>query len=115
MSTRDDYRNRNPEGGTTLSRRRKPGSVFPTAAEDLLSARAEIEQGALSAQLASSAYRLAFDDPEFLLREEMRGMRLMLELMKPEMIMKQHGIENTVVMFGSARTPTPDMVAKEEE
>jgi uncharacterized protein (TIGR00730 family) len=114
MSTRDDYQKRYPEGGTTLSRRRKPGSVFPTAAEDLLSARAEIEQGDPSAQVASSAYRLAFDDPEFLLREELRGVRLMLELQKPEMVMKQHGVENTVVMFGSARTPTPAMVDAEE-
>ncbi len=108
MSTRDDYRNK------ILSRRRKPGSLFPTAAEDLLSARADIEKDLTSAQLASSAYRLAFDDPEFLLREELRGVRLMLELNKPEMILKQHGIENTVVMFGSARTPTPEMVAAAE-
>jgi uncharacterized protein (TIGR00730 family) len=114
MSTRDNYRKNNPDG-TTLARSRKPGSVFPTAAEDLLSARADIEQGQLNAQLASSAYRLAFDDPEFLLREELRGVRLMLELTKPEMILKHHGIENTIVMFGSARTPTPEMVDAEEE
>jgi uncharacterized protein (TIGR00730 family) len=115
MSTRDDYQKRYPEGGSTLSRRRKPGSVFPTAAEDLLNARADIEKHEPSAQVASSAYRLAFDDPEFLLREEMRGVRLMLELTKPEMIMRQHNVENTIVMFGSARTPRPDMLAAEEE
>jgi uncharacterized protein (TIGR00730 family) len=109
MSTRDDYRNK------ILARRRKPGSLFPTAAEDLLSARADIEKDLTSAQLASSAYRLAFDDPEFLLKEELRGVRLMLELNKPEMILKQHGIEHTVVMFGSARTPTPEMVEAAEK
>jgi uncharacterized protein (TIGR00730 family) len=114
MSTRDDYSKKYPEGGP-MSRRRKPGAVFPTAAEDLLSARAELEQGQLSAQLASSAYRLAFDDPEFLLREDLRGVRLMLELNKPETIMKQHGVENTIVLFGSARTPTPEMVDAEED
>jgi uncharacterized protein (TIGR00730 family) len=109
MSTRDKTGNLKP------LRARKPGALFPTAAEDLLNARAEIDQGQASAQLASSAFRLAFDDPEFLLKEELRGVRLMLELNKPEMILKQHGVENTIVMFGSARTPTPEMVAAAEE
>jgi uncharacterized protein (TIGR00730 family) len=109
MSTRDNHRDQKP------LRARKPGSLFPTAAEDLLNARADIEQEMTSAQLASSSYRLAFDDPEFLLREELRGVRLMLELNKPEMVMKQHGVEHTIVMFGSARTPTPEMVVEAQE
>ncbi len=109
MSTRDNYRNQKP------LRARKPGSLFPTAAEDLLNARADIESEQVSAQVASSAYRLAFDDPEFLLKEELRGVRLMLELNKPEMVLKQHGVENTIVMFGSARTPTPEIVKAAEE
>ena len=49
--------------------------------------------------------RLAFADPEFLLRRETRGLRMQLELMKPDLQMREHGIENTVVVFGSARTP----------
>jgi len=47
--------------------------------------------------------RLAFADPEFLLRRETRGMRMQLELMKPDLQMRALGIENTVVVFGSAR------------
>ena len=47
--------------------------------------------------------RLAFADPEFLLRRETRGIRMQLELMKPDLQMREHGIQNTVVVFGSAR------------
>jgi len=47
--------------------------------------------------------RLAFADPEFLLRRETRGLRMQLELMKPDIQMRALGIENTVVVFGSAR------------
>lgn len=47
--------------------------------------------------------RLAFADPEFLLRRETRGIRMQLELMKPDLEQRAHGIENTVVVFGSAR------------
>ena len=53
--------------------------------------------------LAPDPSRLAFADPEFLLRRETRGLRMQLELMKPDIEMAAHGIENTVVVFGSAR------------
>ncbi|MFY7865709.1 TIGR00730 family Rossman fold protein [Roseateles sp.] len=50
-----------------------------------------------------SAYRLAFDDNEFLLREELRPVRMQLELLKPELMQQEQGINATIVMFGSAR------------
>jgi uncharacterized protein (TIGR00730 family) len=50
-----------------------------------------------------SAYRLAFTDIDFLLKEELRPVRMQLELLKPEMVQKQLGIESTIVIFGSAR------------
>jgi uncharacterized protein (TIGR00730 family) len=50
-----------------------------------------------------SAYRLAFTDTEFLLREELRPVRMQLELLKPELVQREHGIESTIVIFGSAR------------
>ncbi|MEJ6006888.1 TIGR00730 family Rossman fold protein [Paucibacter sp. AS339] len=50
-----------------------------------------------------SAYRLAFDDSEFLLREELRPVRMQLELLKPELMQQEQGITSTIVMFGSAR------------
>jgi hypothetical protein len=49
------------------------------------------------------ASRLAFADPEFLLRRETRGIRFQLELLKPDLEQQAHGIENTIVVFGSAR------------
>jgi len=55
-----------------------------------------------------SAYRLAFTDTEFLLREELRPVRMQLELLKPEMVQQQHHIESTIVIFGSARILPPD-------
>ena len=55
-----------------------------------------------------SAYSLAFTDKEFLLREEMRAVRMQLELLKPELIQQEEGITSTVVIFGSARIPEPE-------
>lgn len=51
----------------------------------------------------ADAFRLAFNDPEFLRRPETRGIRFQLELLKPELIQTEAGIHNTVVVFGSAR------------
>ena len=53
--------------------------------------------------LDPDANRLAFVDPEFLLRRETRGIRFQLELLKPDLEQQAHGIENTIVVFGSAR------------
>jgi uncharacterized protein (TIGR00730 family) len=61
-----------------------------------------------TAQTRSPAYRLAFADPDFLTREELRPVRLQLELLKPQMVMDERGIESTVVMFGGARIPAPE-------
>jgi hypothetical protein len=55
-----------------------------------------------------SAFRLAFTDTEFLLREELRPVRMQLELLKPEMVQQEQGIESTIVIFGSARIAPPD-------
>ena len=59
-------------------------------------------------QTRAPAYRLAFTDTDFMMRAELRPVRLQLELLKPEMIMDERGIESTVVMFGGARIPEPD-------
>jgi uncharacterized protein (TIGR00730 family) len=71
---------------------------FPTAEEDAIAAEPLARYAG-----PESAYRLAFTDIDFLLREELRPVRMQLELLKPEMIQAQHGIESTVVIFGSAR------------
>ena len=58
-------------------------------------------------QTRAPAYQLAFDDQDFLCREETRPIRLQLELLKPEMVLSEAGIESTVVLFGGARIPEP--------
>ncbi|TMV94017.1 LOG family protein [Thioclava sp. BHET1] len=59
-------------------------------------------------QTRAPAYRLAFTDTDFLMRDELRPVRLQLELLKPELIMDERGIESTIVMFGGARIPAPE-------
>ena len=54
-----------------------------------------------------SAYKLAFTDTEFLLREELRPVRMQLELLKPELIQQEQGVQATVVIQGSARILDP--------
>lgn len=54
--------------------------------------------------MQSPSYRLAYDDFDFMMRDELRPLRLQLELLKPEITMSEHGITSTVVIFGSART-----------
>jgi uncharacterized protein (TIGR00730 family) len=63
-------------------------------------------------QTRAPAYRLAFADQDFLTREELRPVRLQLELLKPQMILDERGINSTVVLFGGARIPAPENAAK---
>jgi uncharacterized protein (TIGR00730 family) len=58
--------------------------------------------------LKADAYRLAFADPEFLLRHETRGIRFQLEMLKPDLAQAALGIDSTVVVFGSARFRSPE-------
>ena len=58
--------------------------------------------------LEPDAYRLAFADPEFLLRREVHGIRMQLEMLKPELGQAEHGIESTIVVFGGARFCSPE-------
>ncbi|WP_279478950.1 LOG family protein [Aureimonas sp. SK2] len=62
-------------------------------------------------QTLSPTYRLAYDDPDFLTAEATRGVRLQLELMKPELALIEAGILSTVVLFGGARIPEPGKAA----
>src|ERR1700712_560313 len=56
-----------------------------------------------------SAYHLAFTDVDFLLQEELRPVRIQLELMKPEMVQSRLGIESTIGLFGAARIKPPEI------
>ncbi len=59
-------------------------------------------------ELKPDANRLAFADPEFLLRRELRGMRMQMEMLKPELGQSEAGIDNTIVVFGGARFCSPE-------
>ncbi|MCW7541514.1 TIGR00730 family Rossman fold protein [Aquabacterium sp. A7-Y] len=77
---------------------------FPSAQEDAAAATELPRYGG-----PNSAYRLAFTDADFLLREELRPVRMQLELLKPELVQREHGVESTIVIFGSARIPPRDV------
>ena len=78
------------------------GRTFPSAEEEV-AALSPTAPPASPYAGPQSAYRLAFMDTEFLLRDELRPVRMQLELLKPELVQQEHGIRSTIVMFGSAR------------
>ncbi len=78
-------------------------SIFRDAGRD----RKTAEDIPDTPQTRAPSYRLAFADEEFLCREELRPVRLQLELLKPQLLMDEHQIDSTVVLFGGARIPSP--------
>jgi uncharacterized protein (TIGR00730 family) len=82
-----------------------PKRIFPTSEVDARAA----EHVPSIPQTESSAYKLAFQDSEFLLREDLRPVRFQLELMKPELLLNEANVGSTFVFYGSARIPSPDM------
>lgn len=85
------------------------GRNFPTAQQDATKDAAKSQERYDGPE---SAYKLAFTDTRFLLREEMRPVRMQLELLKPELIQDEQGIESTVVIFGSARIVSPEVAKR---
>jgi uncharacterized protein (TIGR00730 family) len=61
-----------------------------------------------TAQKRSRSYQLAIEDQEFLLRDEMRPFRFGMEYAKAEYALRDWGVRSTVVVFGSARIPSPE-------
>ncbi|HEX8215645.1 MAG TPA: lysine decarboxylase, partial [Allosphingosinicella sp.] len=80
-----------------------PSRVFPAARQEAETAN----QPTPSAQTEHDAYRLAFQDMDFLLREDLRPVRFQLELLKPELLLDEARIGSTFVFYGSARIPEP--------
>lgn len=72
----------------------------PSAADDVAHAR--------KARMDSPSYELAYIDDDFLLRDDLRAVRLQLEWLKPDLILEEHQIESTVVIFGGARFQAPE-------
>src|SRR5690349_13122449 len=82
-----------------------PKRIFPSSKVDARAA----EHVPSVPQTESAAYKLAFQDSEFLLREDLRPVRFQLELLKPELLLAEANIASTFVFYGSARVPAPDM------
>lgn len=68
----------------------KPGATYPSPQSD------------------APSFRLGFEDDDFLRRDELRAVRLQLELLKPDLILEENNISSTIVVFGSARVPKPE-------
>ncbi len=84
-----------------------PRTPFPSAGEDAGAA----ERLPATPQTRSGSHRLAYADGDFLLRDELRSLRLQLEFEKADLIQRDHGVESTVVVFGSTRVPEPRAAA----
>ena len=82
-----------------------PKRIFPTSKVDAAAA----QHVPSAPQTESVAYRLAFQDTDFLLREDLRPVRFQLELLKPELLLDEAKIASMFVFYGSARIPSPDM------
>ena len=80
-----------------------PSRVFARASQDAETARTALS----TPQTEHPAYRLAFQDMEFLLREDLRPVRFQLELLKPSLLMDEAKIASLFVIYGSARIPEP--------
>ncbi len=79
---------------------------FPSAEQEAHALHAPSRYGG-----PRSAFKLAYADTEFLLRDQLRPVRMQLELLKPELVQREQGVESTIVIFGSARILSGDVVA----
>src|SRR5688572_28838102 len=86
-----------------MTDRAPPERIFPSSKVDAQAAK----HVPSSPQTESEAYKLAFQDTDFLLRPDLRPVRFQLELLKPELLMNEANIGSTFVFYGSARVPEP--------
>ena len=86
-----------------MSDTRVPSRVFRPAQQEAEAANTATG----TPQTEHPAYRLAFQDMDFLLREDLRPVRFQLELLKPQLLLDEANIASTFVIYGSARIPEP--------
>ncbi len=86
------------------------GRTFDDARADAVSAAVAVS----TPQTRSASYRLAYNDPDFLLREDLRPVRFQLELLKPQLMLDEAKIASTFVIYGSARSQRPSDKATRE-
>src|SRR6218665_3042318 len=85
-----------------------PKRVFEPARKEAETAA----QTTLSPQTTDKAYKLAFQDMDFLLREDLRPVRFQLELLKPELLLDGANIASTFVFYASPPLPHPGQPAQ---
>ncbi|NQW70754.1 MAG: TIGR00730 family Rossman fold protein [Betaproteobacteria bacterium] len=78
-------------------------SKLPTSNSQTITDFLNIKKSQLSEENSIDSYKFAFDDEAFLSRRETIGIRFELELLKPEILLNEHGIEHTITVFGSTR------------
>ena len=86
-----------------MSDTRVPSRVFRPAQQEAEAANTATG----TPQTEHPAYRLAFQDMDFLLQEDLRPIRFQLELLKPQLLLDEANIASTFVIYGSARIPEP--------
>ena len=79
------------------------GSKLPTSNSQTITDFLNIKKSQLSEEDSVDSYKFAFDDEAFLSRRETIGIRFELELLKPEILLNEHGIDHTITVFGSTR------------
>jgi uncharacterized protein (TIGR00730 family) len=90
-----------------MTEKHVPRRIFAHAAQDAEAAK----KATSSPQTEAASYRLAFQDDEFLLRDDLRPVRFQLELLKTELLLDEAKIGSTIVFYGSARIPAPGIAA----
>lgn len=91
-----------------MTERHVPARIFARAAQDAEAAKKAVS----TPQTEAASYRLAYQDEEFLLREDLRPVRFQLELLKTELLLDEAKIGSTIVFYGSARIPEPGTSAE---
>ena len=79
------------------------GSKLPTNNAQTITNFLSLEPHQISEETSEESYKFAFDDEAFLARRETIGIRFELELLKPEILLNEHGIDHTITVFGSTR------------
>ncbi len=76
---------------------------LPTNNSQTITEFLNLHKDQISEKESVDSYKFAFDDEAFLARRETIGIRFELELLKPEILLKERGIEHTITVFGSTR------------
>ena len=73
----------------------------------------DIREKNLNLILDSNSYQLAHEDINLLRSVEMRGVRMLLEITKPELVLEEQNIISTTIVFGGAKIEETSLVQNE--